>query len=131
MGNGRLGGHVPGCSTHLQLFFSFRPSTPLPSPTRKTGWLWAHFFSFLLLGSQLSARIRKEADEAISRRREIERLYKFSQKLLGEGNVLQLMNAIPDYIVESFEAGAAELFLPQKTNFIAPVSARRTWMKKA
>jgi two-component system sensor histidine kinase KdpD len=27
------------------------------------------------------------------------------------------MNAIPDYIVESFEAGAAELFLPQKDKF--------------
>src|SRR5207302_147987 len=37
--------------------------------------------------------------------------------LLGEGNVIQLMNAIPDYIVESFEAGAAELFLPQKDKF--------------
>jgi two-component system sensor histidine kinase KdpD len=31
--------------------------------------------------------------------------------------VIQLMNAIPDYIVESFEAGAAELFLPQKDKF--------------
>src|SRR5690349_2198011 len=27
------------------------------------------------------------------------------------------MNAIPDYIVESFEAGAAALFLPQKDKF--------------
>jgi len=41
------------------------------------------------MGSQLSARIRREADEAHSRRREMERLYKFSQKLLGEGNVIQ------------------------------------------
>jgi two-component system sensor histidine kinase KdpD len=70
-----------------------------------------------IMGSQLSARIRREADEAHSRRREIERLYKFSQKLLGEGNVIQLMNAIPNYIVESFEGGAAELFLPQKEKF--------------
>ena len=81
---------------------------------------WVALAAFLFvstLGSQLSARIRREADEAINRRREIERLYKFSQKLLGEGNVLQLMNAIPDYIVESFEAGAAELFLPLKDKF--------------
>ena len=70
-----------------------------------------------IVGSQLSARIRREADDAHSRRREIERLYKFSQKLLGEGNVIQLMNAIPNYIVESFEGGAAELFLPQKDKF--------------
>src|SRR5882762_10176785 len=81
---------------------------------------WVALGAFLvtsIMGSQLSARIRKEVDEAHSRRREIERLYKFSQKLLGEGNVIQLMNAIPNYIVESFEAGAAELFLPIKEKF--------------
>ena len=42
---------------------------------------------------------------------------RFSQQLLGSGNVIQLMNAIPDYIVESFEVGAAALFLPQKDKF--------------
>ena len=81
---------------------------------------WVALGAFLftsIVGSQLSARIRKEADEAHGRRREIERLYKFSQKLLGEGNVIQLMNAIPNYIVETFEAGASELFLPQKDKF--------------
>src|SRR6266404_7162626 len=81
---------------------------------------WVALFAFLvtsITGSQLSARIRKEADEAHQRRREIERLYRFSRQLLGEGNVIQLMNAIPDYIVECFEAGAAELFLPQKEKF--------------
>jgi two-component system, OmpR family, sensor histidine kinase KdpD len=81
---------------------------------------WVALFAFLvtsIVGSQLSARIRKEADEAHQRRREIERLYKFSQKLLAEGNVIQLMNAIPNYLVESFEGGAAELFLPVKDKF--------------
>src|SRR6267378_1328485 len=81
---------------------------------------WVALLAFLLTsitGSQLSSRIRKEADEAHQRRREVERLYRFSRELLGEGNVIQLMNAIPDYIVESFEAGAAELFLPQKDKF--------------
>src|SRR6267154_851241 len=81
---------------------------------------WVALLAFLLTsitGSQLSSRIRLEADEAHHRRREVERLYRFSRKLLGEGNVIQLMNAIPDYIVESFEAGAAELFLPQKDKF--------------
>src|SRR5437762_7897199 len=70
-----------------------------------------------MTGSRLSSRVRKEADEAHQRRREVERLYGFSRHLLGEGNVIQLMNAIPNYIVESFEAGAAELFLPQKEKF--------------
>jgi len=81
---------------------------------------WVALAAFLvtsLVGSQLSARIRKQADEANRRRHEIERLYHFSQKLLSEGNVIQLMNAIPNYIVDSFEAGAAELFLPQKDKF--------------
>src|SRR6202045_99936 len=81
---------------------------------------WVALFAFLvsaIMGSQLSSRIRTEADEAHRRRREVERLYQFSRKLLGEGNVIQLMNAIPDYIVESFEVGAAALFLPQKDKF--------------
>src|SRR6266481_5095218 len=81
---------------------------------------WVALGAFLvtsIMGSQLSARIRKEADEANNRRHEIERLYQFSQKLLSEGNVIQLMNAIPNYIVDSFEAGAAELFLPHKDKF--------------
>jgi two-component system, OmpR family, sensor histidine kinase KdpD len=81
---------------------------------------WVALFAFLvssIMGSQLSARIRTEADEAHHRRREVERLYQFSRKLLGEGNVIQLMNAIPDYIVESFEAGASALFLPVKDKF--------------
>jgi two-component system, OmpR family, sensor histidine kinase KdpD len=81
---------------------------------------WVALGAFLvssIVGSQLSARIRKEADAANSRRHEVERLYQFSQKLLSEGNVIQLMNAIPNYIVDSFEAGAAGLFLPQKDKF--------------
>src|SRR6266852_7308976 len=67
---------------------------------------WVALLAFLLTsitGSQLSSRIRKEADEAHQRRREVERLYRFSRELLGEGNVIQLMNAIPDYIVERSE----------------------------
>src|SRR5215470_13035113 len=81
---------------------------------------WVALFAFLvtsITGSQFSTRIRKEALEAHQRRREVERLYRFSRQLLGEGNVIQLMNAIPDYVVECFEAGAAELFLPQKDKF--------------
>jgi two-component system, OmpR family, sensor histidine kinase KdpD len=81
---------------------------------------WVALAAFLItstVGSQLSARIRREADSAHSRRREVERLYAFSQKLLGEGNVIQLMNAIPNHIVDCFETGAAELFVPQKDKF--------------
>ena len=81
---------------------------------------WVALGAFLvtsILASQLSSRARKEAEVADRRRREIERLYTFSQKLLGEGNVIQLMNAIPNHIVDTFEAGAAALFLPEKNKF--------------
>jgi two-component system, OmpR family, sensor histidine kinase KdpD len=107
-------------SVGAMLAFNYFFLPPLGKFTIADPQNWVALGAFLLTsiaGSQLSARIRTEADEAHDRRREIERLYKFSQKLLGEGNVLQLMNAIPDYIVESFEAGAAELFLPLKDKF--------------
>jgi two-component system sensor histidine kinase KdpD len=107
-------------SIAAMLVFNYEFLPPVGKLTIADPQNWVALGAFLvtsLVGSQLSARIRKEADEAIKRRREIERLYKFSQKLLGEGNVIQLMNAIPNYIVECFEAGAAELFLPQKEKF--------------
>jgi two-component system, OmpR family, sensor histidine kinase KdpD len=81
---------------------------------------WVALFAFLvtsITGSQLSNRIRREADAANRRRREIEHLYAFSQKLLGEGNVIQLMNAIPNHIVDAFETGAASLYLGDKQKF--------------
>jgi two-component system sensor histidine kinase KdpD len=81
---------------------------------------WVALFAFLvtsITGSRLSSRIRREADVANRRRREIEHLYSFSQKLLGEGNVIQLMNAIPNHIVDAFESGAASLYLADKQKF--------------
>jgi two-component system sensor histidine kinase KdpD len=107
-------------SVVAMLVFNYEFLPPIGTFTIADPQNWVALGAFLvtsIMGSQLSARIRREADQANGRRREIERLYKFSQKLLGEGNVIQLMNAIPNYIVESFEAGAAELFLPQKDKF--------------
>src|ERR1700757_2761820 len=107
-------------SIAAMLVFNYEFLPPIGTLTIADPQNWVALAAFLftsIMGSQLSARIRREADQAHGRSREIERLYKFSQKLLGEGNVIQLMNAIPNYIVESFEAGAAELFLPQKEKF--------------
>src|SRR5579864_754620 len=102
------------------LIFNYFFLPPIGSFTVFDPQNWVALAAFLftsIMGSQLSAGIRKQAEQAHGRRREVERLYRFSRQLLGEGNVIQLMNAIPDYIVESFEAGAAELFLPQKDKF--------------
>jgi len=107
-------------SVTAMLLFNYYFLPPIGTLTIADPQNWVALFAFLftsIMGSQLSARIRKEADAAHSRRREIERLYTFSQKLLGEGNVIQLMNVIPNFIVDCFEAGAAELFLPQKDKF--------------
>lgn len=81
---------------------------------------WVALVAFLgtaLVASQLSARVRREADTAQRQRREIERLYSFSQQMLVEGNVIQLLNAIPNHIVDIFEVGAAALFLINKQKF--------------
>ncbi len=67
-----------------------------------------------VVGSDLSSRAKKQAEEANRRRREVERLYHFSQRLLSAGNPIELLNAIPRLIVESFEVGAAALFLAEK-----------------
>jgi two-component system sensor histidine kinase KdpD len=107
-------------SISAMLVFNYYFLPPVGTFTISDPQNWVALGAFLLtsiVGSQLSARIRKEADAANNRRREVERLYLFSQKLLGEGNVIQLMNAIPNHLVDCFEAGAAELFMPQKEKF--------------
>ena len=107
-------------SISAMLLFNYFFLPPVGTFTIADPQNWVALGAFLLtsiVGSQLSARIRKEADGANNRRREVERLYLFSQKLLGEGNVIQLMNAIPNHLVDCFEAGAAEVSMPQKEKF--------------
>jgi two-component system sensor histidine kinase KdpD len=78
---------------------------------------WVALFAFLVVSvfaSHLSTRARQQAEEARARRRDIEKLYTFSQGLLESGNVIQLLNAIPAQIVNTWEVGAAALFLDEK-----------------
>jgi two-component system sensor histidine kinase KdpD len=80
---------------------------------------WVALFALLttaVIASQLSDRARKQAEEAVGRRRELERLYGFSQQLLAADNVLQLLNALPHHVVESFGVSAAALYVPDKSN---------------
>ena len=72
------------------------------------------FLTVSVIASHLSSRARQRAEDASARRREIERLYRFSQQLLETGNVIELLNRIPMQIVEVFEMGAAALFLVNK-----------------
>jgi two-component system, OmpR family, sensor histidine kinase KdpD len=107
-------------SIAAMLAFNYYFLPPIGTFTVADPQNWVALFAFLItsiVGSQLSNRVRKEADAANRRRREIEQLYAFSQKLLGEGNVIQLLNAIPNHVVEAFETGAASIFLADKQKF--------------
>lgn len=107
-------------SVAAMLAFNYFFLPPVGTLTVADPQNWVALFAFLvtaIVGSQLSSRIRKEADAVNRRRREIEQLYAFSQKLLGEGNVIQLLNAIPNHMTDAFEAGAASLFLADKQKF--------------
>jgi two-component system, OmpR family, sensor histidine kinase KdpD len=78
---------------------------------------WVALFAFLVvsvLASHLSTRARQQAEDASARRRDIEKLYSFTQGLLESGNVIQLLNSIPAKIVNTWEVGAAALLLDEK-----------------
>jgi two-component system sensor histidine kinase KdpD len=78
---------------------------------------WVALIAFLVVSvtaSHLSTRARQQAQVASARRREIEKLYAFSQGLLESGNVIHLLNRIPVQIVDTFEVGAAALLLADK-----------------
>jgi two-component system sensor histidine kinase KdpD len=66
---------------------------------------WVALFAFLvtaLVASNLAERARREAERSKQRRRDVERLYGLSQRLLASENVLELLNALPLYVQETF-----------------------------
>jgi two-component system, OmpR family, sensor histidine kinase KdpD len=70
---------------------------------------WVALFAFLvaaLVASNLAERARSEAEAAKQRRREVERLYALSQRLLGSENVLEMLNALPKYVQDTFSVGS-------------------------
>ncbi len=71
---------------------------------------WIALIAFLvtaLVASNLAERARREAEGAKQRRREVERLYGLSQRLLAAENVLELLNALPQYLQETFSVSSA------------------------
>lgn len=99
------------------LAFNFYFLPPVGTFTVADPQNWVALFAFLVvsvLASHLSTRARQQAKDAAQRRREIEKLYAFSQGLLESGNVIQLLNRIPSQIVDIFEVGAAALLLAEK-----------------
>ena len=78
---------------------------------------WIALVAFLItavVASHLSERARRGAAYADQRRREVERLYAFSQQLWLSENVFELLNNVPRHIADSFQVGDVALFLEGK-----------------
>ena len=99
--------------------FNFFFLPPLGTFTISDPQNWVALFAFLataVIAGQLSERARREAVAAVQRRREIERLYAFSQRLLMLENIQELLNAVPRYIVEIFGGKGAAVFVSDRTD---------------
>jgi len=78
---------------------------------------WAALFAFLataVIAGQLSERARRETLRANQRRRELEHLYAFSQRLLTLESVPELLNMVPRHMVEIFGGKSAALFVSDR-----------------
>ncbi len=78
---------------------------------------WIALFAFLITGivaSQLAERARREAKISRRRQREAERLYEFSQQMLVTGNVIDLLNVLPQMIAATFNLAGAAIYLRER-----------------
>ncbi len=94
--------------------FNFFFLPPLNTFTIAETQNWIALLAFLataLIGSNLSNRIKREAAASDSRRRELELLYDFGQRLLSTESTGDLLKLIPQNIVAAFRTRAAALHL--------------------
>ena len=78
---------------------------------------WVALLAFLvtaIVASRLSERARREALNATRRRKEVERLYVLSQRLLATENVIELLNSIPRFVCDAFGLRAAAMYVPSR-----------------
>ena len=96
------------------LAFNFFFLPPVGHFTIADAQNWVALFAFLftaVVASNLSERVRREALAADQRRREVERLYSFTQQLLVSENVVGLLNAVPLHLSSVFGATAAAVYV--------------------
>jgi two-component system sensor histidine kinase KdpD len=96
------------------LAFNFFFLPPFGTLTIADPQNWVSLFVLLasaIIASELSERARREAANANRRRRDVERLYAFSQRLLATDNVAELLNSIPAYVCQAIEADSAAVYL--------------------
>lgn len=99
----------------LCLNFFFLPPVGTLTVADTQNWVaLGAFFIAAIVASNLSERARRETAEAHRRRQDVERLYIFSQQLLGSDNVVELLKTIPVYVKENFTVGHAAVYLSSK-----------------
>jgi two-component system, OmpR family, sensor histidine kinase KdpD len=97
--------------------FNFFFLPPVLTFTVGDGRNWVALFAFLVTGivaSQLAERARREARSSRRLQREAERLYEFSQQMLVTGNVIDLLNLLPQMIASTFNLAGAAIYLREK-----------------
>ena len=94
--------------------FNFFFLPPVLTFTIRDARNWVALFAFLVTGivaSQLAERARREAKISRRRQREAERLYEFSQQMLVQGDVIDLLNVLPHMIAATFNLAGAAVYL--------------------
>jgi two-component system, OmpR family, sensor histidine kinase KdpD len=102
-------------SVAATLCFNYFFLPPVGTFTIRDPQNWVALFAFFftaIIASNLAGRARRQTLEANRRRRDVERLYIFSQQLLVADNVLELLKTVPRFVVETFGAGHAAIYLP-------------------
>ncbi|MBB5326814.1 ATP-binding protein [Tunturiibacter gelidoferens] len=97
--------------------FNFFFLPPVLTFTVGDGRNWVALLAFLVTGivaSQLAERARREAKISRRRQREAERLYEFSQQMLVTGNVIDLLNVLPQMIAVTFNLTGAAVYLRER-----------------
>ena len=101
-------------AVYSTLAFNFYFLPPFGTFTIADPQNWVALFAFLataVIAGQLSNRARNEAVSANQRRREIEHLYAFSQRLLTLESVPELLNRVPRHITDVFACKGAAIFV--------------------
>lgn len=108
------------------LAFNFYFLPPIGTLTISDPQNWVALGAFLItavIASELSARARRAARNANEQRAEAERLYKFSQQLLSSDKVAELLNLIPNYMVDCFGLQSAAIALTDRADVYRSSSA--------
>ena len=99
------------------LCFNFFFLPPIKTFTIADTQNWVALFAFFfvsVIASNLSERARRQTLEAQQRRRDLERLYRLSEQLLVTENVMELLKLIPQYVLNTFGAHHAALYISAK-----------------